>query len=118
MAGAKSKVLVTSLLSLTCLALAGCSNQGNHEKTKVSDKSPQTNDPTAAATTGNADSQQKDQKPQDKSTVDELADIPGLRNLELKTLAKTPDAMIICYVEQAPITVDAFKREYRSAIVS
>jgi parvulin-like peptidyl-prolyl isomerase len=66
----------------------------------------------AAGTTGNT----SEAAPQGGPT--ELDDLPQLSAVRSVSLSRMRDSLVICIVDGTPITVDAFKKEFREALLS
>jgi hypothetical protein len=115
-----------SIILAASVGLTACEAPKPHKGSKVDNQdkkadgskgNPTTSGSSASGTTGGANSNtaNNDSGPKIHS---ELDDLPQLNTALTVSISKLPDTLVICTVDGTPITVDAFKREFREALLS
>ncbi|MDQ5968027.1 MAG: Peptidylprolyl isomerase [Cyanobacteriota bacterium erpe_2018_sw_39hr_WHONDRS-SW48-000098_B_bin.30] len=116
------KALALHLVPLALsLILAGCSNTTETAKTPDGNPDKATSgapDTTKAASTSTGTDVEGAKTTTDTDSATTTPVSSDLSQVSAQTLSKLPESLVICMVDNAPVTVAQFKREYREAIVS
>lgn len=104
------------------LLLTGCNSSTENTKTTETKDPAQTTTATQdTATTTDTSKSAAGETPGTTTDTTSAATTPvsnDLKQINSETMSKLPDSLVICTVDNAPVTVAQFKREYREAIVS